>query len=97
MYGTVAHMRIKAGHGDAVRELIQEWNTERKPKVQGALNGYLFRLDRDPQDWIMVGLFADRESYLANADDPEQDRWFKRFMEHLEDEPQWNDGEAFEV
>ena len=97
MYGTVAHIRIKAGRDDAVRSLLQEWNTERRPKVEGAVIGYLFKLDRDPQDWIMIGLFQDKETYEANANDPDQDRWFRRFMENLEAEPQWNDGEAFEV
>lgn len=97
MYGTVANMRIKAGHGDALLALIKEWNTERKPKVPGALNGYVFKLDSDPQDWILIGLFQDKDTYTANADDPEQDRWFRRVMEHLEAEPVWHDGEAFET
>jgi hypothetical protein len=77
--------------------MMNEWNTERKPKVKGALSGYLFQLDKDPQDWIMVALFQDKKSYVANADDPEQDRWFRRMMEHLDGEPQWNDGEAIEI
>ena len=76
---------------------MNEWNTERKHKVRGAMSGYMFKLDSDPQDWIMVALFQDKESYVANAEDPEQDRWFRRMMEHLEAEPQWHDGEAFEA
>ena len=67
-------MRSKAGHGDALRGLIQEWNIERRPKIEGAVTGYLFQLDRDPQDWIMIGMFRDKETYLANANDPDQDR-----------------------
>lgn len=59
--------------------------------------GYLFQMDNDPQDWIMVAMFQDKASYVANAEDPDQDRWFKRLMEHLDGEPQWNDGEAFTV
>ena len=97
MYGTIANMRIKAGHGDALRELIAEWNTERRPKVPGAVEGYLFQHDRDPQDWMMVGIFQDKETFIANANDPEQDRWFRRIVEHLEGEPQWNDGEVHQV
>ena len=76
---------------------MQEWNVERKPKVKGALSSYLFELDSDPQDWILVALFEDKESYEANADDPEQDKWFRQLMEHLDGEPQWHDGEAFEA
>ena len=97
MYGTVAHIRVKVGQEDGIKQTMREWNTERKPKIAGAMSGYLFQLDSDPQDWIMVALFQDKETYRANADDPEQDRWFRRLMEHLEGEPQWHDGEAFEV
>ena len=97
MYGTVAHIRVKAGHGDELKGLMHDWNTERRPKVSGAMSGYLYQLDRDPQDWIMVALFQDKESYVANAEDPEQDQWFRKLMEHLDGEPQWHDGEAFEV
>jgi hypothetical protein len=70
-------MRVKAGHGDALLALMKEWNTERKPKVPGALIGYAFKLDSDPQDWILIGLFQDKATYTANVDDPEQDRWFR--------------------
>ena len=74
MYGTVANIRVKAGHGDDLKRIMQQWNVERKPQVKGALSGYLFQLDSDPQDWIMVALFEDKESYEANADDPEHER-----------------------
>ena len=97
MYGTVAHVRVKEGHGEALKSLVQEWNLDRKPKVKGAGGGYMFKLDRDPQDWVLIGLFEDKKTYEANADDPEQDKWFRRIMEHLEDEPQWHDGEAYET
>ena len=97
MYGTVANIRVKAGHGDDLKRIMQEWNVERKPKVKGALSSYLFELDSDPQDWILVALFEDKEPYEANADDPEQDKWFRQLMEHLDGEPQWHDGEAFEA
>jgi quinol monooxygenase YgiN len=97
MYGTVAHLRVKADHGEALRHLMEEWNTDRKPNVRGALTGYLYQLDRDPQDWIMVALFQDKDFYRANAEDPAQDLWFRQFMEHLEQEPQWHDGEAFAI
>ena len=65
--------------------------------VKGALNGYLFELDSDPQDWIMVALLEDKATYEANADDPEQDKWFRQLMENLDGEPQWHDGEAYDA
>ena len=93
MYGTVANLRVKADHQGDLMKLIQEWNTERKPKIAGAVSGYVVRLDSDPQDMIMIGIFANKEVYQKNANDPEQDRWFQRIMEHLESEPDWHDGE----
>ncbi len=59
------------------------------------MQGYIFRLDRDPQDMILVAVFESKESYEANASDPEQDRWYQELRSHLESEPQWNDGEIF--
>ena len=55
------------------------------------------QLDSGPQDMIMIGIFDNKELYRKNADDPDQDRWFRRIMEHLESEPDWHDGEFIEV
>ena len=97
MYGTVANIRVKAGHQDDLTKLMHEWNDELRPKISGAQTGYLVQLDSDPQDMIMIGIFDDKDSYMKNADDPGQDRWFRRTMEHLESEPDWHDGEFTEV
>jgi quinol monooxygenase YgiN len=93
MYGTVAQMRVKAGHQDDLIKLIGEWNAERAPKISGAVSGYMVRLDSDPQDMMMIGIFESKESFQANANDPVQDQWFQRIMEHLESETKWHDGE----
>ena len=95
--GLLVQSRTPQKNGDALRSLTQEWNVERRPKVRGAVTGYLFELDRDSQDWIMIGIFEDKEAFMSNANDPEQDRWFWRVMEHLESEPQWNDGAVYET
>ena len=44
----------------------------------------------------MIGIFESKETYQKNANDPDQDQWFQRIMEHLESEPQWHDGEFSE-
>ncbi|MBI2305641.1 MAG: hypothetical protein HYU86_12955 [Chloroflexi bacterium] len=93
MYGTVARIRVKTGQESVLIAKLQQWNKERKPKVKGAIAGYLFRLDSDPQDMIMVAVFQDKDTYLANADDPEQDRWYREMRQHLEADPIWQDGE----
>ena len=91
-YGTVYHMRPKPGAEPHVVALLEEWERERKPKVQGAIGGYLFKPDNRPGQLIGVAIFRDHESYRANADDPEQDAWYRRLREHLEADPEWDDG-----
>ena len=47
-----------------------------------------------PDELILVAVFRDRESYRANADDPEQDKWYRQLREHLQADPEWTDGEV---
>ena len=93
MYGTVAHIRVKAGQGEAVLATMEKWNREMSPKVEGDRGGYLFRLDSDPQEMIMIAVFKDKESYVANAEDPETDKWYQELRQNLEADPAWHDGE----
>lgn len=91
MYGTIFHMKPKSGQEEEIRKLFEEWNRDRKPKVQGASDGYLFKLEKG--GLMGVAVFDSKENYLANAEDPEQNQWFRKLREHLEEDPQWNDGE----
>ena len=93
MFGTIARLRVKPGQEQALIDMTQEWERERKPKVKGAGSGYLLRPENRPSEMILVAVFEDRESYYANAADPEQDRWFRRIRELLEADPEWEDGE----
>lgn len=97
MYGTVANLRVKAGHEDDLVAVMKKWETQRGHKVKGNLGGYLFRLDKGSQDMILVAVFEDKATYEANADDPEQDKWYQEVRAHLDADPEWNDGEAFSV
>ena len=40
MYGTIAKMRAKQGHTQAIVDMINEWNRERRPNVKGVVGGY---------------------------------------------------------
>ncbi len=93
MYGTIFRMRPKAGRGQAIVDLMEQWDKERKGKVKGAIGGYLMKPDNNPNELIGVAIFSDRESYRANADDPEQHQWFLKIRENLEADPTWEDGE----
>ena len=91
-YGTVYQMRPKPGAEPQLVAQLEEWERERKPKVPGAIGGYLFKPDNRPGQLIGAAIFRDRESYRANADDPEQDAWYRRLRGHLEADPEWDDG-----
>ena len=93
MYGTVAKLRLKGNHEEQVRSLNDEWASERGRKIAGYVGTYVLQADERPNELILVALFKDRDSYRANADDPEQDRWYRRMREHLETDPDWTDGE----
>ena len=94
MYGTVAKMRLKPNHEEHVQALNDEFAAERGRRISGYVGSYVFRPDNNPGQLILVAIFSDRETYRANADDPEQDRWYRRMREHLDADPEWTDGEV---
>ncbi|MCX2726790.1 hypothetical protein OO015_04680 [Thermomicrobium sp. 4228-Ro] len=44
-----------------------------------------------------MATFDDRESYRRNADDPEQDRWYRALRALLSEDPYWEDGEVMQA
>lgn len=97
MYGTVARVRVKPGQEKALLALMDEWWRARRPKVKGAITGYLYKLDKNPNEMIMAVVFQDKKTYHDNANDPEQDKWYRRFRELLQADPIWEDGEIVSV
>ena len=92
MYGTVFTFRAKDGKADEIKRLVGEWIAKRQPGVAGAQAGYLFQLDSDPNEFVGVSVFGDKNSYFANADSPQQDAWFKDLRANLDADPKWMDG-----
>lgn len=92
MYGTISRIMPKPGKEEAVIQAMKEWQRDRRPQVKGAVGGYLYRLDKGGM--MMAYVFENRETYVANADDPAQDRWFQSFRALLATDPEWNDGEV---
>ena len=93
MYGTIFQMKVKPGQHRKVVEFFESWDRERKPNVQGVKANFLMKPDGKARDLIGVAVFENKEFYEANAGDPEQDSWFRRLRELLEDDPQWEDVE----
>ena len=94
MYGTMARIRVRPGHGEQLEALGREFEEQRRPRVDGFVCSYLLTPDGHPDERLLLAVFRDRASYRANADDPEQDRWFRRWREHMAADPEWTDGEV---
>ena len=94
MYGTIARMRLRPGMEQRFREIEAEASDE----IPGFLFSHMYRMDADPNEYMRVVAFADRESYVRNARSPEQHQRYLRYRELLEADPEWHDGEiAFSI
>jgi hypothetical protein len=91
MYGTVARFRVKAGMES---QLQQEMKSYENLNVDGMVSSTVYRLDAGSNQYMMAVVFRDRDSYMKNADSPEQGQRYERFRALLESDPEWNDGEV---
>jgi antibiotic biosynthesis monooxygenase (ABM) superfamily enzyme len=90
MYGTVARMRLKPGAEDKMKAQFSDMNSLNVP---GYISSTFYKLDAGNNEYILAVVFADKESYEKNADDPEQDKRYMEMRALLEADPQWMDGE----
>jgi quinol monooxygenase YgiN len=93
MYGTIFRMKVKSGQEQAVVDNFNDWQRERRSKVKGAIGALLMKPDAGSGELVGVAVFEDKATYEANANDPEQDRWFRSLRELLDADPEWEDGE----
>lgn len=89
MYGTIAHFRIKPGTRD---EFIKAMDSFEDTIIAGWKADYYFQMDRDSDEFYLVAIFKDKETYQVNADSAEQHERYLKFRSFLVDDPQWNDG-----
>lgn len=92
MYGTIAKVRVRADKVEALAELGRSMEL-----APGQLGRYVYRLDADPQNYMLVAVFESREAYWANAASPEQNGRFQELAAMLEAEPEWYDGEIVDA
>ncbi len=91
MYGTVARMRLLPGTEAEMVRLGKEYEGLGIP---GYLATYVYKLDGAEDEYIMAVLFDSRESYHANAANPEQHTRFERMRALMAADPEWSDGEV---
>ncbi|MGB2694902.1 MAG: hypothetical protein WBD55_06895 [Dehalococcoidia bacterium] len=92
MYGTVAHMKLKAGKMDDLKKQMTDFDTNRHPK--GYLGEIIYQMDSNQNEIMMAVFFDSKENYHANANDPEQDKEFRKMRDLLDADPEWHDGEV---
>ena len=92
MYGTVARIKIQPDKVDEALELMK--NTEESSDSPGAVGYYLYQMDSDPSEFFLVVQFEDKDSYFANANDPQTNAEFQEMAKYFAEEPQWHDGEV---
>jgi hypothetical protein len=89
MYGTIARFRIKPGVKD---EFITAMDSFGGVFIPGWVADYYFQMDNDPEEFYLIAIFKDKETYLANADSAEQHKRYLVFRSFLTDDPEWHDG-----
>jgi quinol monooxygenase YgiN len=93
MYGTVARFTAKPNSEDALRELT---SAEDPSSSEGYRFHYVYKLDSGNDEYILVVGFEDKDSYVANANSPDQNEFYEKFRALLVSDPQWMDGEIID-
>jgi len=86
MYGTIARIKVKPGALEVIKEMEQH-------RPVGMVRSFVYQMDKDANELMMVVLFKDKQSYFANANSPEQDKEYSKLRKFLTSDPEWNDGE----
>ena len=89
MYGTVAHFHIKPGTKE---KFIKTMDSLGNAVIPGWKADYYFQMDKDSDEFFLVAIFEDKETYQGNADSPDQHERYLKFRSFLVDDPEWNDG-----
>jgi quinol monooxygenase YgiN len=82
-------MKVKPGKLDELMNLMRSGGRDTK----GYVGEIVYRMDSDPNEIMLVVLFQDKESYHANANDPEMHKDYEEYRALLDADPEWNDGE----
>ena len=89
MYGTIARMRVKPGKVEELSKMARDDATA----IPGFVFQHVYKMDADPQEYLLVVAFESKEAYRANAESPGQHERYQTFVSLLESAPEWHDGE----
>ena len=89
---TTFRMRAKPGERQHVIDLFDRWFRDRRTKARGFVRADLSSNINDPDEFMSAACFADKATYDANSNDPEQNAWYQELRSHLVADPEWFDG-----
>lgn len=90
MYGTIAKMTLKPGSFEKIQQTMADGSVDRP----GHVATYIFKSDDDANVHFVVTVFESKAAYRKLADDPEEDKRFRKMRELLAKDPEWHDGEV---
>lgn len=91
MYGTVARLKVKPGMMEKFREVT---GTEAMQSIPGLVSTSVYQMDADSNELYLVVAFESKESYVENANSPDQAERYGEMVALLESAPDWHDGEV---
>jgi hypothetical protein len=93
MFGTIGHVRPKAGTEAQYLELMEEWKRTVRPKIPGRFISIEGRPKDRPGEIVFIALAQDEATYRMLAELPEQDAFYRKLTELMGAEPTWEDVE----
>jgi quinol monooxygenase YgiN len=89
---TFFRIRARPGERQKVIDQFDLWQKDRRPHAGGFVRSVLTSNSRDPDEFIAYAMFADRATYDANSNHPDQHAWYETLRSHLVGDPEWFDG-----
>ncbi|MGH7685340.1 MAG: antibiotic biosynthesis monooxygenase family protein [Candidatus Dormibacteria bacterium] len=91
MYGTIMRGKVKAGQKAAYESYMKQLVPSAESYGQGMHSVEVGWEDKDPDRFVVIVHFRDRDSYVANADSSETDAQYRQQLEYLDGPPEWID------
>jgi quinol monooxygenase YgiN len=90
MYGTIARLQVKP----TSLEALMQWGSSRSDtnSIPGYVSQVVYQMDNNPNELYLVVIFEDKESYMANAKNPQQHARYEEMRAMLAADPEWHDG-----
>jgi len=91
MYGSILRAKLKPGQKAAYERFIESLLPTAEDYGKGLHSVELAYEDKDPDRLVVLIHFRDKESYIANANDPQTNSDWERQREFFDGDVEWID------